>query len=393
MPFRDLAGHRHLFELLARAAVRGTLPPSLLFAGPAGVGKRAAAIALAQLVNCVSRPAAGAADGSGAGQWGPGERPSRGPGQSPGPLGRAQGGPRESGAGQWGPRERPSRGPGQSPGLEEDACGVCTACRRIARGVHPDVVALEPGESGVIKIDQAREVIAAAAYRPFEGRRRLVIVDPADALNVDAQNALLKTLEEPPPSSTFVLVTARPDVLLPTVQSRCQRVRFGRLTEAEIAGVLMAAHRYDRAGAHAAAAAADGSLGRALEGASAEFAGARDAAARVLAGATESADPAARLGLARDLMAGGGGGRTDREALARRLRALSSLVRDLGVLGADADDRWLANGDLRPALDALRRSWDRDRALRAFAAVDRALGALERNASPKVVADWLAVEL
>jgi hypothetical protein len=86
-------------------------------------------------------------------------------------------------------------------------------------------------------------------------------------------------------------------------------------------------------------------------------------------------------------------GRTEREALARRLRAMSSLVRDLGVLGSDADLRWLANGDLRSGLEALRPAWDRERALRAFAVVDRALAALERNASAKVVADWLAVEL
>jgi len=333
MPFRDLAGHRRLVELLARAAVRGSLPPSLIFAGPEGVGKRTAATALAQLLNCLNRPEAGT-----------------------------------------------------------DACGECPACRKIARGVHPDVVALEPGETGVIKIEPTREVIDKTAYRPFEGRRRVVVIDPADALNAEAQNALLKTLEEPPPASTFVLVTARPDVLLPTVRSRCQRIRFGRLTEAEVASVLVARHGYGRAEANAAAAAADGSVGQALEGESDEFAAARDAAVQVLAGVAGARDPGARLALAKALMSGGGG-RTEREALARRLRAMSSLVRDLGVLGSDADDRWIANGDLRSGLEAMRPAWDRDRALRAFAVVDRALGALERNASAKVVADWLAVEL
>ena len=111
----------------------------------------------------------------------------------------------------------------------EDACGTCASCKRIARGVHADVLLVEPGESGTIKIDQVREAIDRAAYRPFEGRRRVVIVDDADALNAEAQNALLKTLEEPPAASTFVLVTSRPDMLLPTVLSRCQRLRFGRL--------------------------------------------------------------------------------------------------------------------------------------------------------------------
>ena len=76
--------------------------------------------------------------------------------------------------------------------------------------------------------------------------------------------------------------------------------------------------------------------------------------------------------------------------LARRLRALSSLLRDLGVLLSRADERCLANADLKPLLGGLAAAFDGDRTVRAFSAVDRALAALERNASPKIVADWLA---
>jgi len=312
MPFRDLVGPRLLFDLLARAARRGSLPPSLVFAGPDGVGKRAAAVALAQLLNC-------SADRDGA----------------------------------------------DAP----DACGVCAACRRIVRRVHPDVVLLEPGDSAAIKVDQVREVI-------------------------EAQNALLKTLEEPPSGSIFVLVTARPDVLLPTVRSRCQRVRFGRLTEHEIASVLMTRHGFESGEAHAAAAAADGSLGRALAESTGESAGARSAAAALLNGVAEAPDPVRRLALSKALAASGGGkGATERDALARRLRALGSLLRDVQVLSAGAPDRWLANADIRESLAALARSFDRERTLRGFAAVDRALDALERNASAKVVADWVAATL
>src|SRR5438128_2651144 len=170
MAFRDVIGHRRLIGLLSQSVSRGTLPPSLLFAGPLGVGKRLTALATAQALNC------------------------------------------------------PVPEKGSFPFF--DACGLCAACRRIARSVHPDVLVVEPGENGSIKIDAVRDLIDRVAYRPFEGRRRVVIIDGADALVVAAQNALLKTLEEPPPSSVFFLITSRPDVLLPTVVSRCPRLRF-----------------------------------------------------------------------------------------------------------------------------------------------------------------------
>jgi len=326
MPFRGITGHQPLLELLARAIARGTLPPSLIFAGPAGVGKRMTATALAQALNCERRvdyPDASVLDA--------------------GPVGK-------------------------------EACGVCASCKRIARGVHADILVIEPGDSGSIKVDQVREAIDRAAYRPFEGKRRLVVVDEADAMIPEAQNALLKTLEEPPPSSVFVLITSRPDVLLPTVRSRCQRLRFGPLAPADVAAVLMRDHAIDAAAAHAAAAASDGSIGRALESSGDDV---------------NESDPRRRLDGARALVAGG----ADRDGLSRRLLALASLIRDLGLLHSRADERALANADLKPRLQGLLRSYDGDRTLRAFATVDRALWALDRNASPKIVADWLALNI
>src|SRR5206468_1176722 len=87
------------------------------------------------------------------------------------------------------------------------------------RGIHPDVLVVEPGDTGSIKIEQIRDLNERTAYRPFEGRRRVVIIVDADALVASAQNALLKTLEEPPPSSVFILVTSMPDQVLPTESS------------------------------------------------------------------------------------------------------------------------------------------------------------------------------
>ena len=122
--------------------------------------------------------------------------------------------------------------------VEFDACGTCAACQRILRGAHPDVMMVEPGDKGSIKIEQVRDIIDRAAYRPFEGRRRVVIIDDADALVDQAQNALLKTLEEPPNASNFLLVTSRPDAMLPTVRSRCPLLRFRPLSPEEVALAL-----------------------------------------------------------------------------------------------------------------------------------------------------------
>ena len=353
MPFRDVIGHAHLIDLLARSVAGGTLPPSLVLAGPSGIGKRLAAVSVAQALNCL-KGSGFRVQGSGFGVQG-------------------------SGFGV------------QGSGF--DACGVCAGCLKIARGVHPDVLIVEPGDSGAIKIDQVRDIVDRAAYRPFEGRRRAVIIDDADALVPAAQNALLKTLEEPPPSSVFMLVTARPDVLLPTVRSRCPQLRFRPLPASDIARVLVA-RGYSEHEARAVAATADGSIGRALEASADELVEARDLAQRVLAHAATTGDAARRLDGAKELLTKtGAGGAGDREQLATHLRAMSALLRDVEVLATRADVRALANPDVQPALERLTKTYQGERGMRAFTAIDRALVALERNAGVKLVADWLVLQL
>jgi DNA polymerase-3 subunit delta' len=318
VPLRDIirdrarGGHRRIVELLSRSVARDTLPPSLIFAGPSGAGTRATAIALAQALNCANP----VSDSRGAAPAGPDTR---------------------------------------------DACGECPSCLRIARGVHPDILLVEPGDNGTIRIEQVRELVDRANYRPFEGRRRVVIVDEADALVPAAQNALLKTLEEPPASSVFILVTSRPDMLLATVRSRCVRLTFAASAEPE------------------------------------SDADARQVAERVLQHAASGPDTK-RLEGAKDLLTGtGAGGAADREQVATHLQAMASLLRDLAAISARtgdaADDPALVNRDAKPSLDRLAPAYPGDRAVKAFDAVDRALEAIERNAGVKVVADWLVLQL
>jgi DNA polymerase-3 subunit delta' len=337
VPFRTIAGHTRLLSLFSRVIARDSLPPAVLLAGPSGVGKRLTATAIAQAINCLQ--------------------------------------------------------PQSSSAFERDGCGECASCRRIARGMHPDVIVVEPGDMGTIKIDQMRDVIDRSQYRPFEGRRRVVIIDEADAAGEDAQSALLKTLEEPPPASVFILISSMPDALLPTVLSRCPRLRFGPLTPAEVARVLIRDHGYSEHDARAAAADADGSIGRALESQSEDLTDAREAAQHILEEAARSSDPVKRINLARELADGKGTPAEERNRLAVRLRSLGSLLRDVGIISTRADRGMLANADLEAQLERLSSSFDAGRSMRAYAAVDRALAALDRNASPKVVADWLLLEL
>lgn len=273
---------------------------------------------------------------------------------------------------------------------DDDACGACASCTRIARRVHADVLIIEPGESGSIKIEQIRDAVERSGYRPFEGRRRVVIIDEADRIIANAQDALLKTLEEPPNGTTFVLVTATPETLLPTIRSRCQRLRFGRLSPGDVARVLIESHGFSDEEAHAAAALSDGSIGAALEGASEAFAEARGAALQLLEIVAGDPSPSRRIQGAMGLP-GAGRGKADRDALGQSLRALATILRDLGMLSSGGDA--LANADLDKRLRTLMRAFDADRTLTAFAAVDRALEALDRNASPKIVADWLAFQI
>jgi DNA polymerase III subunit delta' len=332
VPFSDVLGHARPMGLLARSIARGSLPPSLLFTGPEGVGKKLVARAVAGALNCLS--------------------------------------PREG-----------------------DACGTCAACRRIEKGTHPDVITIEPEDSGSIKIDQVRPAIAATAYRPFEGRHRVVIVDEADRLGVEAENSLLKSLEEPPPASVFILVTSRPEMLLPTIRSRCSQLRFGRLSAGEVARFLTDRHGVADDEAHAIAAVADGSPGRALEAGSKAYRDARASALAALQAVAAATSPKVRLQAATGLTAGKPSSATERDALAARIAMLASLLRDLAVLSQGGSVAQLANGDLAGALGQVSAAFGSERALKGFAAADRAVAALRRNASPKIVAAWLAVHL
>jgi DNA polymerase III subunit delta' len=107
------------------------------------------------------------------------------------------------------------------------ACGRCNNCRRVIQGEHPDFIVVVPDPElklGQISVDQVREVSAQLTMSSYEGRGTVVVFKPADALNRNAANALLKTLEEPRADAHVLLVTAAPSLLPATIRSRCQRL-------------------------------------------------------------------------------------------------------------------------------------------------------------------------
>ena len=142
-------------------------------------------------------------------------------------------------------------------------CGVCPACKRFLAGSHPDVRVMKP-EKRTIGVDEVRALIDALSLRTYEGGKHIVIIEQADRLTPPAQNALLKTLENPAGEALFFLITDAPGAILPTIVSRCQTVRFHDLSVEECAGVLEARGIAPER-ARELAGMAQGSVGRALE--------------------------------------------------------------------------------------------------------------------------------
>jgi DNA polymerase-3 subunit delta' len=146
-----------------------------------------------------------------------------------------------------------------------DYCGICADCARIQDGNHPDVRVIEllPGKKE-IGIQQVRELEKELSFRSFSGKRRIVVLDPATLMNLSAQNALLKTLEEPPQNSLLILIAPTRGGLLPTVRSRCLRVAFGPLPRSLVAGFLITKQGLQVEEAEFLAAITMGSLGAAV---------------------------------------------------------------------------------------------------------------------------------
>ncbi len=204
--FPSVRGQDRALFLLRRYLEAGTVPPGLLFFGEEGVGKGKTAVAFLSALLCGNR------------------------------------------------------GP-------EGACGACADCRLLSSGAHPNLLRISPGNH-FIQIDEIRGLKEELALKAFSDRPRAAVICPADRMTIQAANALLKTLEEPPPSTHLVLVAHRLSQVPPTIVSRCQKVPFAALPEETVreilSGIPSLGKRHSPAEIRAAAACAGGSPGRAI---------------------------------------------------------------------------------------------------------------------------------
>ena len=222
--FKSLINQNKPIRILTTLLKNGTLPHAFLFTGTEGVGKQAAAIALAMACNCQrDNTALKAADPS---------------------------------------DPTPNSPSAKSDATSIDSCGVCKTCKKIASGKHADIIRIRPSGS-FIKIAQIRELVHTLAMKPYEARIRVAIIAEAQAMNDAASNALLKILEEPPERTVLVLIATSKSGLLPTIVSRCQQVAFDPISKKNIAHLLREEYKLADETAEIIAAMANGSYSRA----------------------------------------------------------------------------------------------------------------------------------
>jgi DNA polymerase-3 subunit delta' len=309
--FDELTGNERVKHLLRRVLEARRVPGAMLFTGEEGIGKKLFALELAKALNC-----------------------------------------------------RTPRG--------VEGCGNCSSCIRIAKinypqnaesedwkeiiwTDHPDVgVVVAPKR--VLLVEQMRKIEREANYRPYEGAARVFLIEDADKLNDSSGNALLKVLEEPPHTSHIVLLTSRPAMLLPTVRSRCQLIRFSPLTPTEIEAYLLANKIAAPKESAVRSRVARGSLGRALAYDFEDYSEQRQAMMRVLEALAVSDDRITLLRSAEELNEA-----RYKDEYETRLDVLETLIRDAWILSLNGEVDHIVNEDLLPQLQKISRRLDSSR--------------------------------
>ena len=260
-------------------------------------------------------------------------------------------------------------------------CGVCPVCRKAMAGQHPDLHLIEP-DGTVIKIAQIRELQQELALRPYEAPRKACIINCAERLNQASGNALLKTLEEPPGNALMILLTTNAEAVLPTIRSRCQRLRFAALGE-EVISRFLVSEGVPLETARLAALQAGGSLARAQELAAADsFASQRELVEQLFG---------LRLTSIKNLFALSERQGTDRETALSTLTLLEGILRDVLLAQQGAAPQTFA--ELAPL--TMQQATLRTPAALAgiFSQIAASRYAIQRNVNPQLTLDVLFMKL
>lgn len=342
--FSTLIGNDEAKETFRRLLSSGRLPGSLLFTGEAGVGKKLFALELAKALNCRNRH-----------------------------------------------------------GVE--ACDECSSCKRISRSTfppfgdddedkarlvwseHADVAMVRPYKQ-IIRVGPIRELEREANFRPFEGAARIFIIEDADYMNDQAANALLKTLEEPEPTTHLILTTTNPTALPATIRSRCQTIQFAPIAADQIEKFLIEQKAVDKKDAQLLARTSRGSLGRACEADVDSYRDRREAMLHVLRTLTITGDKADLLRSAEGLAAS-----KDRDEYEQLLDVFEVLIRDAWALSLGRPPAAIVNADIvrdvQQVADELRSS----QAAAWLTQIEELRGTLEVNINRKVASDALLMSM
>ena len=338
--FAHLVGNQRVKEVLRRMLAARRVPGALLFAGEDGVGKKRFALEVAKALNC-----------------------------------RAPGG--------------------------TEACDQCPSCVRLTQSVFPAyndpeadkkrIIWSDHTDVGLVRpygrfllVDQMREIEREANFRPYEGAARVFLIEEADKLNEASSNALLKTLEEPPPTSHLILLTSRPAALLPTIRSRCQAIRFSPLSTAETEAHLARDSRVASGDTRLLARVARGSIGRALSTDLEHYRRQREAMMDVLGALALYGDRARLLRAAEEL-----NDAKRKDEYEPLLDVLETLVHDVWMLTLGASRDRLINDDLYDQLSKMSARLTSRRTARWLTQIETLRDRLAVNINRKAATDAL----